>query len=359
MIQSLKTKNFQSHRDSELLFAPGVNVITGTSDSGKTAILRSLYWIIYNRPRGKAFIRDGTTEAQVAVDVGETTIVRKRGKENTYTVGGEVLEAMGADVPQQVTDALNIGELNVQRQLDGHFLILDSPGKIAEAINRVTHLEDASKVADNLSAGLREGERERKEDEAKAEALEVELAGYAGLDSYEERLKAAVGLDEATKGLRDRTRTIRSLLVALAEVEDGLKSIALPEGLADELEIAQGLSVEVSALKARIDSIADTAFSLGEVKADLSKLPKVDRAKMERAGELLDGITDLRALVKWLRDWRNDYLSCGDKLEEASEDIEGWESDYHDLLAQVKNCPACGSELNEESRAKLLEGDMI
>ena len=55
MLKSISIKNYQSHKETDLTFNEGVNVITGTSDSGKTAILRSLSWLINNRPSGDAF----------------------------------------------------------------------------------------------------------------------------------------------------------------------------------------------------------------------------------------------------------------------------------------------------------------
>jgi exonuclease SbcC len=47
-IQKLKIKNFQSHHDTEIEFGPGINVITGTSDAGKTSILRAIMFVLYN-----------------------------------------------------------------------------------------------------------------------------------------------------------------------------------------------------------------------------------------------------------------------------------------------------------------------
>ena len=39
MIKSIQLKNFQSHRDTTLRLSPGVNVIVGDPQNGKTAIL--------------------------------------------------------------------------------------------------------------------------------------------------------------------------------------------------------------------------------------------------------------------------------------------------------------------------------
>jgi len=46
MINSLTIQNFQSHKNTTLEFDNGINIIIGQSDSGKTAIIRALNWVI-------------------------------------------------------------------------------------------------------------------------------------------------------------------------------------------------------------------------------------------------------------------------------------------------------------------------
>ena len=52
MIKSIQIKNIQSHKDTSLEFSPGINAIVGSSNNGKSAVLRALYWARYNRPLG-------------------------------------------------------------------------------------------------------------------------------------------------------------------------------------------------------------------------------------------------------------------------------------------------------------------
>ena len=52
MIRKLNIQNIQSHKNTELEFSPGINAIVGSSNNGKSAILRALYWVRYNRPLG-------------------------------------------------------------------------------------------------------------------------------------------------------------------------------------------------------------------------------------------------------------------------------------------------------------------
>ena len=80
MIKSIDIENFQSHKKTRIDFDPGVNVIIGRSDSGKTSILRALNWVINNKPSGEAFIRHGNKEARASIildDKHMITMIRK------------------------------------------------------------------------------------------------------------------------------------------------------------------------------------------------------------------------------------------------------------------------------------------
>ena len=52
MIKRIKIENIQSHKETELELSSGINAIVGSSNNGKSAILRAFYWLVYNRPLG-------------------------------------------------------------------------------------------------------------------------------------------------------------------------------------------------------------------------------------------------------------------------------------------------------------------
>jgi len=55
MLKTLRGENFQSWRELLMTLSPGVNVIVGESDAGKSAIMRMLRLLITNRPSGDAY----------------------------------------------------------------------------------------------------------------------------------------------------------------------------------------------------------------------------------------------------------------------------------------------------------------
>lgn len=89
----LKLKNFQSISDAEIDFQPGVAVIQGESNQGKTAILRAIKAIINNPQKTKHYIKRHQKSAQVTLENNGNTLTWERTKSSTnYIYKGEVFQ---------------------------------------------------------------------------------------------------------------------------------------------------------------------------------------------------------------------------------------------------------------------------
>ena len=147
MIEVLKLKNFQSHEKSSLEFCGGVNCIVGSSDSGKTALLRALNWVINNRPTGDSFRSHWGGDTVVDIMLDEQLIRRERTKKtNLYLIDSaydpkEEFKAFGTDVPEEVTKVLNFSSLNFQNQMDAPFLLSSGAGEVVRYLNQVVDLD--------------------------------------------------------------------------------------------------------------------------------------------------------------------------------------------------------------------------
>lgn len=184
MIRTISIHNFQSHKHTRLNLSPGVNVIVGSSDQGKSAVLRALGWVVNNRPSGDAFRSDWGGDTVVEIEAENSSIVRKKtDKTNEYqlSIGGKsvndtVFKAFGQDVPNEISTALNFASINSQSQLDSPFLLSSdwTPGRVAEYLNEaaglgvIDHAMDAinsraRRIADDLKReGIRQVETEAK-----------------------------------------------------------------------------------------------------------------------------------------------------------------------------------------------------
>ena len=121
MINKLSIANYQSHKHSILNFHSGVNVIVGTSDSGKSGVVRALRFATSNTPRGDAFRSHWGGETAVEIECSDCSVLRtKTNSENVYLLNDKTdFRAFGTEVPEEISKALNIDEaVNLQKQID-------------------------------------------------------------------------------------------------------------------------------------------------------------------------------------------------------------------------------------------------
>lgn len=271
-------ENFQSHAHTELELSPGLTVIVGESDRGKSALIRALRWLFFNEPRGADFIRAGESECRVtAVFADGTSITRERStgrNRNRYIVSrpGEeekIFEGFGQEVPAEVTALHGVrpvgldGDLalilNLAAQLDPPFLLSAVGGVRARAIGRLhgVHLVDAA-----LRDVLQDIARLQREERRLAEeigALDERLAEYGDLPGLEERLHRAGRLMDGVSAAAARRSDLAALARKLSAVrEEGGR---LKGELARLSGIPEGLVrwAQLSALGLRRDGLSAAA----------------------------------------------------------------------------------------------------
>jgi exonuclease SbcC len=141
MINEVELINFQKHKKSVLKFAKGLNIITGQSDQGKSAIIHSLYWLFFNKPSGTEFVNWDSNECSVKATIGNDTITRMRtNSTNSYKVNDVDFDAVRSNVPDEIREIINITETNVHLQDDAYFLLSQQPGELARMLNNVVGL---------------------------------------------------------------------------------------------------------------------------------------------------------------------------------------------------------------------------
>ena len=237
MIQSITLQNFQSHASTRLALDPGLNVIVGSGDSGKSAILRAIRWNQSNRirhddrPMGDSYVSDwakstGSKGATTLLEDCRVTITKPEGtcsrfreapkgkgdkERNGYDLNGQRFEAIGVTVPDPVTAFFNWSPVNVQRQQDKAFLLSESAGEVASFLNRTvrldaidTHIQAANQLLRQEKDGLKLLESKQKDDKDALEAL-------AWVPGVQMRLEALEALVQAREALGARAKRLRDL----------------------------------------------------------------------------------------------------------------------------------------------------
>lgn len=238
MIKSFKILNSQSHAETILNFSDGVNVIVGLSDSGKTAIIRTLRWLVRNRPSGNALRSYWGGETLAQLETEEGIAVRSKDKMDSYqlTLHGDetkTFQAIGTSVPEEISRFLNIDDVNLQSQLDSHFLLSKTPGEVAQHFNKVARLDKIDKGNSNVNSDISElsltiGKEATKDKPAtglikQIQDAEKQLKVFDYLDKFEIEVEVLEGMDSKLNRLQKSYDDLILKIDNLREIRESIK----------------------------------------------------------------------------------------------------------------------------------------
>ncbi|HEY8345953.1 MAG TPA: AAA family ATPase [Symbiobacteriaceae bacterium] len=363
-IRHVLIENFQSHERTELDFGPGLNVIVGPSDHGKSAILRAIRWALYNEPRGTDFVRTGARACRVTVTMSDGAevirevhlgrsgsaarsryIVRIPGEEPRVFEGfgtqvpAEVLRAHG--MPQVLLDTDKRVLLNLGSQLEGPFLLAESGSFRARALGRLLGVHVVDAAVRDTQRDLRAVRQEVAQLEARLEEFDEELKQYADLPALEEQLEraeAAVARAEALDHRLQRLQSIREELIRTEREQEflrtrlqALRDLAQAEHRLKEAEERHRQAVRLERLR---DDLSRVEQEIRRTKARLDVLTALPLAE-QRAREAAERQSRLTGLLRVEAEWK--------RREDERRRLEG-------AVARLQQVPRAAGLLEEAAR---------
>lgn len=307
MLTTLSIRDFQSLAEVDLQLGP-FTVVVGAGNKGKTAAVRALKALAFNRT-GSDFIRHGQQMSVVIVETSEGQRIAWVKDKTTarYMVDDLELTKMAGAVPEEVREALGIRRMEVEAgsmavpqihmQFDSPFLLAESPSKAARTVAKLTRLDVIVSAQTQAARDLK-----RVTSDLKAQRVALDAAQEASTTTAAEAHQAQA-----------KARQVTALYDAVLSAEE---------------DVHRAVNAVTSLNQARVLATRrlPTAADFEEVDALLDRRQEGGQARL--------------AWVK-SRDELERVLTEVDETEVAIADSQG-------ELATVEACPVCGRPLEDD-----------
>lgn len=342
MIKSLRLRNFQRHKTTLIRFKPGVTIIHGPTDAGKSSLIRALRWVFLNDAPTKSpdgFFLWGSKMGLAEAEVDDHKITRRRkiGGRNSYLLDGKRYDAVRVQVPDPIRNIAQISETNFQDQHSAAFWLSDSPGSVSRQLNQIINLEEIDTSLAKAAARVRTTKAEADVFKSRVTSSKKALGSLAWTEDAE------VALLE----LEEREQSISKLAREIAELESAVKRV---EKLERELREAATLLQAFDELKNTASSAERTQQELEGLQATYTRLERIE----SRDPELMAAFEALRELSASTTELKTEWRELGVlvlSVSEREEELCEAESQLKLLTRRLKSlgrkvCPKCGLPLS-------------
>lgn len=352
MIRKIELHNFKNHKRKIIEFSDGVNVITGTSDSGKSAVLKGIYWTVFNKPSGFSFKNKSAkpsdpTSVSITFDSGDNVTRFRGGTHNKYLVNSESFSELRSGIPDEVSALLNITDVNMQTQFESHYLLSWSPGEVAKKLNSIAGLDIIDRMVSVLNKRLSRTKNTlfNTEENLKSEQKVLEEYKYVGkLKKAAKFVRTQLKTLKEQRAKADKLKQTRNKLSQVEAQLIELRWVSLVEEKVQELLV---LSDSYDAYSRKSLRIASLLKKLRSVEASIVAAEKVAEAS-NTTQKLVSLYEDYRALLTKKERMNVCVLKIKEiekKFAVLSRAVNESEEEYKEAMDNINVCPLCGREM--------------
>lgn len=337
-------------------FTPGVNIIRGSSDAGKSAIIRAMLAVITGKDFSAAYQTWGTTGSmEVTIKTEEHEVTRGRdSRRNFYRVDGKEYTALRGVVPHEVAVSLPVNASrdsdNLGTQYASFYLLSNSAGDVARKIQTVCDLDCISRASKEVSACIREASDNERVLGRELDNVGAELQRLDDVHIFRKRFSR----------LRERHVYLEEQKAKKAEYEEiseryhaleGYENFALCAALRPDYEKCKEGFRELEKRQAEIDSLRKVQRVVLRLDKECSSctllsesirgIKKEHKAFSTLSLGLLEKKKKCLSLIKLLHD-----LKGVDKnLQNEAKNLSNLRKEEENLKKELQICPLCGNKL--------------
>lgn len=292
MFTKISLHNFQCHKTLDLELEK-ITTLVGPSDSGKTAVLRAIDWVCYNKGRTALLLRRGAEDVTVRLDVDGHTITRST-KNNSYQFNEQLFSTIGRVMPAEIVSFLKMTDDNVQRQHDYLYWFAQNGAGVVSNLNK---LVDLTKLEAWVKTGMA-FDRQFKERETYLTVRNEELTVQENsLKPYEALNPVLAALESAYAVIGQKTKILTELTDLTTQYHTTEEQCSvMADFVADLTSLSQSWD-HLCQVKKTIDGLSKIIASLETTQARITALTELCSKPIDFQ-ELIDLRTKLAGIRK-------------------------------------------------------------
>lgn len=342
MIKELHIKNFQSHKNTSLEFCEGVNAIIGETDSGKSAIIRALRLLVYNKPTGDSYRSNWGGDTLIKAIVKDHIIERiKTNSKNLFILDDAEFNSYN----EEISSVLNMDEINLQKQLDNPFLLSETSGVVSSHFNRVANLEKIDTALQKANQRVRKINSEVEYLQEQKELKNNLLQEYANIEGIEIKLKEVEHAESNLNLLQESEKTLSNVLTQLNTIQEGLDEFIYYEEVEQIVDSILVMHSEHKQLKSKVELLTELYNYVEYIKTHIKEFENYIPAETEvnQILKLYENKKELNRRATLLDNLCSDINYKQKQLKTAENDLKDLEEDFKENFPDI--CPLCNSKI--------------
>ena len=348
-LSELEVIAFGQHIKKIIKFTPGLNVIVGESEMGKSTLVRAMYLLIENSPRGgeklyQSWLTDKKLSIQLKDDAKNTV---KRTKNKYYLNNGNPLKAFGTSVPDPVKELFNFKEINWQKQHDVHYLLFSTGGSAAKLLNSATGMGDQEIIIDSLKQKLSHSKSEIKRHKKNNEVHLQTIKRLKNIVRYKLKAEGIIYLKKEVSELEIKTSKLENILVQLELIEK----------IKMKYKKISKFDDNIKTIVRDLKETNDFDESIEELKSILVKIKKIKIIDPNMIISLLNSLhaiqsknlelTSLEKKTKLLKNYLTQIKASQIMQETTEKGILIQEAEINEAFIQLGYCPLCNRKVKD------------
>lgn len=321
-IKSVKIENFANHKDTFVTLEPGTNIITGTSDSGKTAFVRALMFVLDNMSSGTSYVNKLTKAkfAKVTVEFTDGRVISRSKGDSVNKVEFKHPEdenfTVYSNFSTKYPEAVNTFLLNLPKDEENKalyyakqskklFLIDQTSQSMPKTLSQLLNIGDLEEVGKILGSEVNAIEKSFKLKSKDYDQLKTEIdEKYADLEtdlvhktSLEQLLESCTLIEEDCNQISGYINKLKRLKDSNREISNTISECEkIVNSVSDHLDELETLENKFKNLSSYIKIVNKYNNNKATLEAEISK------AKAICDENFVQSISDIESLKNKLND---------------------------------------------------------